>query len=201
MSREFVAVALLALAAASPIDARPLEFGTVDGRADLSGDDELTACASGQDGAKVCALRRTSFGGLPINRSEIALNADGRATSLSFWLDRADREAARQLLVGRYGAGRTDGAATRWSGFDDGAEISIAPDAGGTKIQFAFPGNRAVARRAGVDTDAVWSLLAFCLAGIGLGLLIQRSRRPVRREPSMRDVLERRMREGRDLQF
>ncbi len=195
------AVLPLALAAAAPLSARPLVFGTVDGEADLSRLDELTGCVRGPDDGRVCALRRKSFGGLPINRSEIALNREGRATDLSFWLDRADAGSARQLLAGRYGVAQIDGTSARWSGFDDGAEISVGPEAGGTRVSFTYPANRVTSPRGGLDAGAVWSVLAFCVAGIGTGLAIQRGRRPAVREPSMREVLERRLREGGDLQF
>lgn len=195
MSRTLV----LSLAlAASPALAEPLTFGGINGRDDLSASTDLTACRPTTDGLQRCQLARRSFGGLDIVRSEALLRTEGRIRSLRIELDRADDEPARQMMIGRYGP------PARWSSFDDGAHIAMARTAQASVISFDFPANATAGAR--IDMRAVWTVLALISAGLVLGWLAFRTwRRPKRStEPatlSMKETLERRLAEGRELRF
>lgn len=200
-------ILLWSLAAASPASAGPLTFGAVGADKDLSQDLELARCETGREG-KVCSLRRTTFGGLPIQRSELLLNDRGRPISLDLLLDRSDHGTAYQMLVGRYGPASRVGSAARWRGFDQGAGIAIEPRGRFSAVSFSFPANVAGSDRTAIDERLIWSLVLFSVLGIVAGSAIHRVRRRRRKvsvshhEPgppiSMREALERRVQEGRD---
>lgn len=203
MLRALTTLVLTLSALAAPLRAEPLSFGEVNG-IDRPADGARGSCRETHEGEHVCAFRRTHFGPLPINRSALFLNADGRARSLTFWFDRGDYADVSQLLQGRYGAPGEQGGATRWTGFDDGATVELGLKDRSTRVDFSFPQNASVRSEQPIDRRAVWSVLAFVLIGLTAGALLYRARK--RRaapppEPTMREVLERRMREGRDLQF
>lgn len=203
MSRALTILVLALSALAAPLRAEPLSFGEVNG-IDRLADGATESCRDIPEGERVCALRRTHFGPLPINRSALFLDADGRARSLTFWFDRADHADVSQLLQGRYGAPKEQGGSTRWTGFDDGATVELGLKDRSTRVDFSFPQNASVKREQPIDRRAVWSVLAFVLIGLTAGALLYRARKrravppPV---PTMREVLERRMRDGHDLQF
>lgn len=195
-----------ALSAGSAAQAQPLAFGAINGTDDYSERAGVAQCqADGdQDGARHCLLKRSSFGGLPVSNATMTLNADGKARSLDVALDGDSFERAYQLLVGRYGPPTATRASPRWTGFDDGASLAIRRTGASTTVSFDFPVNAAVSRA--TPTAALPFLL---LAGLGLlaGGLAYRAYGARRARPapapnmSMRATLERRLREGRDLQF
>jgi hypothetical protein len=198
---------LLSVASAVPAAATPLSFGAFNGAGDFSSSPELGGCKRDGEGGSVCALARTSFGGLETNRSIVALNGDGRVRRIEIGLDASDYPLAYQLLVGRYGRPVTGGAAPLWNNFDDKAALSIRVVATEALVTFDFPAN---ARAAGPDTAATVPLLLFLALGLVGGLILSRWRRaPIpgppsplpAAEPSMRATLERRIREGGDLTF
>lgn len=191
----------LALIAASAV-AAPLTFGGINGTDDLSGSAELAGCRQTTDEMRRCQLARQTFGGLDIASSEALLNGAGRVRSLRITVDRADFDLARQMLIGRYGA------ASNWTGFDGGARIGIARTPDAAVISFDFPSNAAAGAR--LDMRAVWTVLSLLALGLALGWYLfrgRRTRRARRPEPearaplSMRDTLERRVREGGELRF
>jgi len=200
-----------ALASASPAYAEPLTFGAINGADDLSQSSELTGCAPGpESGERTCQLARTSFGGLAVEKGSATLNADGRIRALRIALDERDHDLARNLLAGRYGPPVATDKGTRWTSFDDGASIAIARARPNTLITFDFPENGAVAAPAGPDGRALLFLMLFAAGAIVTGLMLRRRQRPRRAarpgivpapQPSMRETLERRLQEGRDLQF
>ena len=204
MSRS---LALLLALAATPALAEPLSFGGINGTDDLAGSTELTACRPTTDGLQRCQLARQAFGGLEIGGSEALLNRTGQVRSLRIELDRADFELARQMLAGRYGPPQAGG----WTRFDDGARIGMARTARATVISFDFPQNSAASQANTSRAD--WLLPAMIGLGLLLGWLLFRLRRarprrvvPVRAPSpmapvSMRETLERRLREGQELRF
>lgn len=205
MSRALTILALTLSVLATPLRAEPLGFGEVNG-IDRLADGVTGSCRDTHEGEgeRVCTLRRTNFGPLPINRSALLLNADGRVRSLTFWFDRADYADVSQLLQGRYGAPKEQAGSTRWTGFDRGATVELGLRDRSTRVNFSFPQNAPVRNEQPLDRRAIWSLLVFVLVGLAAGALLYRARK--RRlvpppAPTMREVLERRMRDGQDLQF
>jgi len=200
-------LALFLALAAAPALAEPLRFGGINGADDLAGSSELTACRPTTDGLQRCQLARQTFGGLEIAGSEALLNRTGQVRSLRIDLDRADFELARQMLTGRYGAPQASG----WTRFDDGARIGMARTARATVISFDFPQNSAAGQPSTRRAD--WLLPAMIGLGLLLGWLLFRLRRaqprravPVRAQSpmapmSMRETLERRLREGQEIRF
>lgn len=196
---SFFAVLLIT---ASPAQAAPLTFGPIGGDADLTDSSELTSCvpSTSGDGVRTCSLSRTSFGGVPIESGAAVLNAEGHVLSLRIALDAWHHELARNLLTGRYGAPSAPGAAPRWSGFDDGATITLGRDRRQTLITFAFPQNAVARSAAGPEGRSLAFLALFGVGAVAAGLMLRRRSRPApARELSMRETLERRLREGRDL--
>jgi hypothetical protein len=191
------------LVMAPPALAAPLTFGAIGGDADLTDSPEITSCvpsASEQSG-QICSLSRTSFGGVPIESAAAVLNADGRVRSLRIALDARHHDLARNLLTGRYGAPSAMGAAPRWSGFDDGAAIILDRTRRQTLITFDFPQNAAVPGAAVPEGRSLAFLALFGAGAVAAGLMLRRRAKPApARELSMRETLERRLRDGRDLQ-
>ncbi|MFD1610580.1 hypothetical protein ACFSCW_02045 [Sphingomonas tabacisoli] len=203
-----LAFSAAALAAASP----KLSFGAINGTDDLSNAASVATCdkdMSGGSSGKMCTLARTEFGGLPIQRSTLALNAAGKARSLTIALDASDYETAAQMLQGRYGLPERAADVARWRGFADDASISIRRTGEQTLIAFAFPANEAA--NAGPDAQTVWAMLGLTALGLAGGMLLRRgaAARPAHASVpqhvppalSMRDTLARRLRNGEDLQF
>lgn len=193
------------LATASPAAAAPLTFGAIGGAGDLSKSTEVAAClpSAADKNARTCRLTRTHFGGVPIEGSAAMLNADGRIRSLRIALDAQHEDLARSLLTGRYGAPAPSaaGAAPRWSGFDDGATITLGRDRRHALITFDFPQNAAAPAAAGPEGRSLVFLALFGAGAVAAGLLLRRRAKPAPvRELTMRETLERRLREGRDLQ-
>jgi hypothetical protein len=191
------------LITASPALAAPLTFGEIGGNSDLSSSSEFTSCvaSASERGTQTCTLSRTSFGGVPIDSGAAVLNADGRVRSLRIALDVRHHDLALSLLTGRYGAPSTPGAVPRWAGFDDNATISLDRSRRQTLIAFDFPENAAASGRAGPEGRSLAFLALFGLGAVAAGLLLRRRPKPApARELSMRETLERRLREGRDLQ-
>lgn len=208
-------LSFVSLALAPPAMAEPLTFGAINGADDFSGQTEIASCEPKSlwgGGRQTCALARTSFGGLPIETGTVTLNGAGRVQAVRIALDGGDYELAYRFLVGRYGRPSSAGEAPSWSGFDDGAAITIGRSAARALIAFEFPAN---AEAADMEPDGarIWSLLLFALGGVAAGLIIRRVRNRDRRrwdrprrtgvdtQPSMRATLERRLRENRDFQF
>jgi hypothetical protein len=195
----FAAAALLGGAAAA--QAQPLAFGAVNGEDDYSERADLAQCRpAADDGARQCVLKRSSFGGLPVSSATMTLNPDGKARSLDIVLDAENFDLAYQLLVGRYGPPTAARGFPLWTGFDDGASLTLRRAGARATVSFDFPANAAA-------SSATPGALPFLLlAGLGLlaGGLAYRAygakRAPVP-NISMRATLERRLREGRDLQF
>lgn len=205
-----LAFSAVGLAAASP----PLTFGAINGADDLSRATNIATCrpdAARANNAKICTLKRTEFGGLPILHSAMVLNAAGKARSLTIALDAHDYDTAAQMLQGRYG--RPDRAADvgRWRGFADDASISIRRTGEQTLIAFAFPQNAAASTVAGPDSGTIWAMLGFLAFGLAGGMLLWRGAatrpaqagaplQPASAPMSMRATLERKLRDG-DLQL
>lgn len=165
--------------------------------------------ARGSDGAW-CSLARQSFGGLPVTRAIIALNSSGRARSLSIAVDRKDYDLAYRMLAGRYGMPADNRGGYHWRGFDEGATLAIRSEGSSAVVTFDFPANGVVGPRQGSTSPAM--LLSLLVAALALiaGLIFRRRWRSGRSrpdpfrsaaQPTMRAVLERRLREGGDLQF
>lgn len=196
--------AALSLGAAA--HAAPLTFGALGEPRDLSDDPQLAACRPVAAGSadRMCTLRRTTFGGLPIQQSDVRLNGAGHASMMTILLRRSDYDTASRMLAGRYGGAQSVGDSTRWSGYDGGGTIALQPRGRFAAITFAFA-DSAQARRPGVvEARALPALLAG-LVGLLAGWLVYRSRsravpkrEPIRPEAplSMRDTLERRVRQG-----
>jgi hypothetical protein len=198
-------ISLLAalLITASPALAAPLTFGAIGGDANLSDNPEITSCvpSASEDGTQTCSLSRTSFGGVPIESSAAVLNAEGRVRSVRIALDARHHDLALSLLTGRYGTPSGPGAAPRWSGFDDGAIITLGRDRRQALITFDFPRNAAAPGAAGPEGRGLAFLALFGAGAVAAGLMLRRRAKPApARELSMRETLERRLREGRDLQ-
>lgn len=205
MLRLIPPLCLCLMLAASPVAAAPLTFGAINGADDASGSTEFTACRPTTDDLRRCDLARRSFGGLDIIASTGLLSAEGRVRSLRIELGRGDYELAQQMLVGRYGP--PEG----WAEFDDGARIGMTRTPQAALITFDFPANAAPAAR--IDNSLISTVLALIGIGLVLGWLVVRERRvpavrPVRQRAegptaplSMRETLERRVAEGRELRF
>jgi hypothetical protein len=205
MRLRFLLAGILLAAASPPVTAAPLTFGVLNGVDDFSRATDIAACAPRSDqveGAE-CRLARTSFGGLALDRASMTLNADGRAQAVEFLLDDSDFDLARQMLAGRYGRPSGDADAPVWAGFDDGARIAVRREGAQTRISFVFPANQAVAE-ASSETPAIVPVLLFLAAGLAAGVLLSRARRAAvpPRAPTMRETLERKLREsGGELHF
>ena len=204
--------AVLALAGATPLAAAPLTFGAINGTEDLS-QGPHGACTPSPDGeGSACLLARTSFGGLPITRGTMALNAEGRVRAVEIQLDADDHELVGQLLAGRYGAPDVDGPTPEWRSFDDGARVLLSRDSEGTRVTLEYPANDIAAVADGPSSTLFASLLGFLVLGIGAGVAVGRLRRGRKLQPamaggmtdqpvSMRVTLEQRMRDGRGLEI
>jgi hypothetical protein len=169
--------------------AQPLAFGAINGSDDFSHRTDLAP--------------RTRFGGLRVSSQSMALNGSGKVRSLGIVLDGSDFDAAYRLLVGRYGPASDARDFPRWTGFDDGALLSIRKAGANAVISFDYPENAATTESA-LNPAVIASLLLFAALGLGAGVLLYRGFRakPMPTpQPSMRATLERRLREGRDLQF
>jgi hypothetical protein len=210
------ALATVALLAATPALAAPLTFGEIASDTDLSRAPELALCAPApSDDARPaeCRLLRQSLGGIEIRDSDVRLNAEGRPTSIDIRIAGEDADLAYQLLVGRYGAPAAEGARTDWRGFDDGATLSLVRGGDAAVIGFRYPVNAAAAEAAaplgaGARQRALVYMLVFIAVGLITGGLLARMRRPRRTavastapEMSMRATLERRLRDGKGLEF
>jgi hypothetical protein len=202
----FLSFVPIGLALASPAQAEPLRFGAINGSDDLSGDTEVASCPSRSFFGghwQTCTLARTSFGGIPIESGAMTLKPDGRVEAVRIRLEDADYDLAYRFLVGRYGRPMAVEGGAQWNRFDDGGRVAISKSGASTDILFAFPSNDAAAAP---GPERFWSLALFVLLGIGAGQLL-RQRQKVRRfhrlpaQPSMRETLERRLRENRDPQF
>lgn len=191
MIRRFTLPVLLVLGtmAWSAAPAQPLTFGAIDGSGDFSHRTDITP--------------RTRFGGLRVSSAAMALNGAGKVRSLRIVLDGSDFDTAYGLLAGRYGPASDTRDFPRWTGFDGGASLSIRKAGPNAVIAFDYPANAATAD-AGPDPTLIASLLLFAALGLAAGALLYRGHRakPVPApQSSMRATLERRLQEGRDLQF
>ena len=201
-----LACAVIGFSAWAPAQAEPLSFGAINGSGDFSKNTQVAYCPPAparKNDTRTCALTRTSFGGLPVREARMSLNAAGRVQSLHILLDGNDFNRAFELLAGRYGPPTALNGFALWIGFDDGGRLAIRKARAGALISFDFPANKATPLRSAPDPRLAWSLLAFAIAGVGAGLILHRARRTRRTKPvlSMRDTLERKVREGVDLQF
>ena len=210
MSRGLLPLLLgLGLSVASA-QARPLVFGDINATDDMSRLPSIDCPDAGGSDVARCSLARQSFGGLPVSRAIIALNPSGRARSLSIALDRKDYDLAYRMLAGRYGTPADKRGGYHWRGFDGDATLAIRPEGPSAIVTFDFPANGVIGTRHGSTLPAMLlSILAAALALVA-GLIFGRRRRSRRSlpdpfrsdaQPTMRAVLERRMREGGDLQF
>lgn len=202
-----------ALAAAAPVAAAPLTFGEIASDTDLSRAPELASCAPAEANATTCRLLRQTLGGIDIRESAVRLNAAGRPASIDIRIAGEDAELADQLLAGRYGAPAARGDRTEWRGFDDGATLSLIRAGDSAVIGFRYPANAvAPAMEApatpGARQRAIVYMLVFLAVGLITGGLVARMRRPRRSaivsgvpEMSMRATLERRLRDGKGLDF
>ena len=188
---------LLTIAMATPAQAAPLVFGAINGSEDLSRRSDLGACTRAAEGYE-CILARTSFGGLPLARGSMTLDARGRGRAVRLILEPGSHDRARELLTGRYGAPTSPGPEPRWTRFDEGAQISVRPERARTVVLFDYPGNDAVLGDGRRIT--VWTLLALVCLGLAVGAWLRRRTEPVG-PASMKETLERRLRNGGDLSF
>lgn len=206
---------LTGLAAAGAAGAEPLVFGALDGTRDLSGAPALAGCArAARAGEAVCRLARDEFGGLTMLGSRALLNGAGRLRALDILLDREALGTARALLAGRYGPpGPSADGAPVWR-FDAGARLTLRQTVAGTLIAFDFPANAAApapppppataaaAGSAGLDGAAetlpllLVAAVALALAGRAWWRRRRPPPRPVAAQPTMRETLERRLRDG-----
>jgi hypothetical protein len=193
------AILLLIAIAAAPLHAAPLTFGEIDGRQDFSRRPDVAVCSSKANGFD-CVLTRTSFGGLPLSQGRMVLDAWGRVRSLQLELEPEDYDRARTLLVGRYGKPAALEPRSLWDRFDDDARISLRRERPRTLVMFDYPRNDAAAYD--LRPSVIWTLLLFTLGGIAAGAALRRARNRRPAQPvSMKQTLERRMREGRELNF
>ena len=190
---------LLTALATAPLHAAPLNFGEIDGRQDFSRRPDVAVCSS-RASSFDCVLIRTSFGGLPLSQGRMSLDAWGRVRSLQLTLDREDFDRARSLLVGRYGKPTALEPRALWDRFDDNARISLTRERPRTLVMFDFPRNDATAYD--LRPSVIWTLLLFTLAGLAAGAALRRVKRTRSSQPvSMKQTLERRMRDGRAFNF
>lgn len=204
----FVCVAFAFAGATPPVAAAgPLSFGAIDGSVDLSGSDAAGVCtARDEEAGAECLLGRTSFGGLPVTRATLTLNEEGRAREVDLRLAAADYEQAYALLRGRWGEPSRTAPWPEWRRFDDDAHIAIARAGEGTRVRYRWPANDVVAAPPSgrIEPAVAISLLLFVLLGLAAGLILARMRRAraAAAPPlTMREALERRLREGHDLQI
>lgn len=189
----------------------PLSFGAINGADDFSGRTDIGLCRAGtaaSDGVRTCTLARTAFGGLPIARSAMTLNPSGHVRSVTIALDGKDYDAAYRLLQGRYGRPTETAPFPRWRGFGDGAAVTIRRTGSDSSISFDFPANAAAAEPdKGLDAGFVRTILVFVLLGLAAGLLGRRfgrartARFGAAPPMSMRATLDRKLRDGEELQF
>lgn len=199
----------VALLSAAPALAGPLAFGAIDGGRDLRSSPDIAACSSAP--APTCRLLRQTLGGLDVRESVVRLNADGRPRELDIRLDAEDFDLAYQLLAGRYGPPSSSGETIAWRGFDAGATLTLARTGGDALIAFRYPANEVAAPTpveapATVPDRPILYLLAFVALGLIAGGVLSRLRRRPKAqarapEASMRATLERRLREGKGLEF
>ena len=192
---------LLPALAAAPLHAAPLTFGEIDGIQDYSDRPDVAACSS-VDSGHDCVLARTSFGSVPLTRGQMALDAWGRVRSLQLVLDREDHDRARSLLSGRYGKPTIVEPQPQWNRFDRDARIGLRREGPNAFVTFEYPRNDASAYD--LRPSVIWTLLLFTLGGLATGAVLRRARRKPRQSTqpvSMKHTLERRMREGRELNF
>ena len=198
-----------ALASAAPAFAGPLAFGTIDGARDLRTSPDVAACSSGP--APTCRLLRQTLGGLEVRESVVRLNGEGRPRELDIRLDGEDFDLAYQLLAGRYGPPTSSGDSVAWRGFDAGATLTLARTGADALIAFRYPANEFASASPAATPAArgerpLLYLLAFVALGLIAGGVLSRLRRrtPAQShapETSMRATLERRLREGKGLEF
>lgn len=217
MNRVALVCILIGLSASSPAIAAPLTFGAINGSDDFSQTAELGPCAAAGDAnqpPRICPLTRTAFGGVPITRGTATLNAEGRVRSLDMVMAANHYDLAYQLLVGRYGQPTVTRGFSQWSGFDDGARITISRSKPSTFVTFDFPANDVGARDDAPEEALTMALILLAILAFGAGVAFGRrqamreakpalaqSSRQANPQISMRETLERRLREGRDLQF
>ncbi|HYZ47702.1 MAG TPA: hypothetical protein VE567_02295 [Sphingomonas sp.] len=199
----------------SPAHAGPLSFGPIHGDANLAKGEMVENCVplpAQARAAKTCTLPRATFGGLLIDRAAVELNSAGRVRSLTMLLDRDDYDLAYRLLKGRYGAPTSLKDFPRWTRFYDGETLSIRKGAANTAIAFDFPENAEAAPEQ--SSGPLWYAVLLLALAVAAGLVLYRRYRARGRKSrlavatarrgaqvSMRETLERRLREGRDLRF
>ncbi len=196
-----VRVALFLIACvAGPALAEPLTFGAINGVEDASRNPALARC---EPGSQSCALTRTSFGGLPVVSSVMTLNPSGRIRSVEIVLNGKDHGLARELLAGRYGPPTHS---DRWTNFDDGAVIGFRRAGARAIVSLDFPANATAARSGG--GEVAWPVLIFAGLGLAAGLGAYGIHKRLRPAPadtmgtvSMRETLERRLRQGDEVTF
>lgn len=199
----FIGCAAIGFSIAVPAWAAPLRFGAINGTDDASRSHDVTECRP-QNGMALCPLRRTRFGGLPIDRGIATLNTAGRVRSLDLTVSARRYDVAYRMLGGRYGPPDGGRAAPIWTRFDDGARIMLRRTGREALISFDFPKNAASAPKLGLDTGLAWTLLLCAGLGLGGGWALYRAagaKRGAQTQFSMRDTLERRLRDGRGLRF
>lgn len=198
----------VALLSAAPAWAGPLAFGTIEGGRDLRSSPDIAACSSAP--APTCRLLRQTLGGLDVRESVVRLNVDGRPRELDIRLDAEDFDLAYRLLAGRYGPPTSSGETIAWRGFDAGATLTLARTGGDALIAFRYPANEfaaaAPAEMAGTPDRPLLYVFVFVALGLIAGGVLSRLKRRSRAqarapEASMRATLERRLREGKGLEF
>ncbi|HEV2567610.1 hypothetical protein [Sphingomonas sp.] len=189
----------VALLAAAPLQAAPLSFGEIDGGQDYSDRTDLADCTAEGAGYR-CTLTRNTFGDLRLDRGVMTLDARGRVRTLQLALDRRDFDRGHALLVGRYGKPTALQPRLEWRRFDDDGRITLTRGPQEALVTFDYPRNNATG--AVLRREAVRGLLLFTLAGLAVGaaLRLRRPRKPAQ-PVSMKQTLERRLSEGRDLSF
>ncbi len=209
MNRIAILGCVLAGLAASPALGEPLAFGALNGADDFSRSAEVGGCEgfSRQTNSKACPLTRNAFGGLAVNDGTVSLNAAGKIRSIGIVLDDADFETAYRLLAGRYGPATATTPFPTWTAFDEGATIAIRQSGPNTLIAFRYPANDVAAWHSNLNTTLIMALLLVFALTLAIGMFLRRRQkthraRPAvpRPQPTMRETLERRLREG-DLQF
>lgn len=213
------AVALfLSMTSAGPGLAAPLTLGEIGAETDLSAAPQLVLCPSERStGGERCRLARQSIGGMAIRDSIVELNAAGRPRDIQIVIAGEDHDLARDLLTGRFGAPSRVGPTIAWLGFDGKAGLTLSHTGTDAVIAWRFPENAVASASApGTAGGDKWNgerplvyLLAFAVLGLIVGGVLsrlrrrERPRRPARAAPetSMRATLERRMRDGKGLEF
>lgn len=194
--------------------AAPLTFGEIGPDTRPAVLARLADCPApaGDDVEASCTLRRRTFGGLDIRSSRLSRDEAGRPVALDIGLAAEDARIAAELLEGRYGPAQRSGDTLAWSGFDNGGVLTLAPRGIRTVIAFRFaaPDIAPAAAPAPVarsNPRPALYLLGLSLLGLLAGtLFLRRNRRPrvvapPPEEPSMKATLEKRLRDGRGLEF